>query len=263
MSKERKNLKREFALKEHKHLLKEVENLDAMLEGKLGPKDVAALLDRLSTGRAFSESVSWLKPLIEDGLSDIQVRLDNLVNALEQEFPTLYSVENQSDEEIEKFMRRTKAATIVKHHIDSALILYALGRNGAALIDLHAAVERQSIEILAEQIFLPEKREIGLRLLERKTLKEFSGMLRDCNLINDEDVKYVEKLNKLRNGLAHRNTKVTSNIVFSGRELLEVDIDSVMSDVDYIPYMIGAINFLIKITEWNEEPDCPVCHEKL
>jgi hypothetical protein len=263
MSKERKNLKRELALKEHEHLLKEVEKLDAMLEGKLSPKDVSALLDRLNTGRAFSESVSWLKPLIEDSLSDIQVRLDNLVNALEQEFPTSYSVENQSEEEIEKFMRRTKAATIVKHYVDSALILYALGRNGAALIDLHAAIERQSIETLAEQIFLPEKRGIGLTLLERKTLKEFSGMLQDCNLINDEDVKYAEKLNKLRNGLAHRNTKVTSNSVFSGRELLEVDIDSVMSDVDYIPYMIGAINFLIKIMEWNEGLDCPICHEKL
>ncbi|MEJ7577307.1 MAG: hypothetical protein WKF74_09925 [Pyrinomonadaceae bacterium] len=262
MNKERTNIKREFALKEREHLLKEVENVEAVLRGELSPEDVAGLWIRLNTKLSFSESVSWLQPLIEDGLSDIQGRLEKIVDALEREFSTSYSVGNQSEEELEKFIRRSKAYSIVRLYIDSALILYVLGRNGAALIDLHAAVERQAIESLSKHILSPERAEIGLRLIERSTLPDISVMLRDCNLIDEKDVKFAQNLNKLRNGLAHRNTKVISNAVFSGRELLEVDIDSVMSDVDYIPFVIGAINFLIKIMDWDEELECGVCHVK-
>jgi hypothetical protein len=168
MNKERTNIKREFALKEREHLLKEVENVEAVLRGELSPEDVAGLWIRLNTKLSFSESVSWLQPLIEDGLSDIQGRLEKIVDALEREFSTSYSVGNQSEEELEKFIRRSKAYSIVRLYIDSALILYVLGRNGAALIDLHAAVERQAIESLSKHILSPERAEIVGGLLGGK-----------------------------------------------------------------------------------------------
>jgi len=136
--------------------------------------------------------------------------------------------------------------------LDSSLILYALGRNGAAIVELHSVLERQAIEKLAKLILLPEKIDIGRRTLDRLTLKDLASMLQDCGILNKDDIKFVEKISKLRNGLAHRNPTGISNAMLSGQALLEVEIDSVLSELDYISYTIAAIRFLIKVLDWEE-----------
>jgi uncharacterized protein YutE (UPF0331/DUF86 family) len=250
--KARKNIKRELAEKERERLLKEVENIDAVLDGKMSEEESLALLNRINQIFSFDDSVSWLQPFIEDNLSDIQARLKSLVDAFDSEFTTSFSVDNLAEEEQVKYFRRAKAKFLVNLFIDGSVLLYALGRNGAVLIELHSIVERQAIEALSEQILLPEKIEIGLKLIERLTLPDISLMLRDCGLIDNDDVKFAQRLNKIRNGLAHRNTKVISNAVYSGRKVSDVSIDFVMEEVDFIPFAVGAVKLLVKLIDWDE-----------
>jgi hypothetical protein len=99
---------------------------------------------------------------------------------------------------------------------------------------------------------VPEKIKTGLKLIERLTLPDISLMLRDCDLLDNEDVKFAQKLNKIRNGLAHRNTKVISNAVYSGRELSDVAIDFVMEEVNFIPFAVGAVKLLVKLMDWDK-----------
>ncbi len=254
MSKEaRKNIKRELAVKEHESLLKDVEIIDSILKGgEISHEDSLMLFNKFVQRCSFSESVSWLQPFIESGLLGIQARLDKLVEALNQEFSSSISIENHSEQEVDRYFGQTKAYALIKLKLDGSILLYSLGRNGAALIELHAVMERECVEAVATRVIQPEMTEIGLKLIERLTLPDLSVVLRDCGVADDKDVKFAQNLNKLRNGLAHRNTKVISKAVCSGKEIPEADIDFVMQDVDYISFVLGATNFLVKIMDWEE-----------
>jgi uncharacterized protein YutE (UPF0331/DUF86 family) len=253
MSKKRRtNLKLELAKKERGRLLQIVEEIDAVLSGKVSTEEAHVLFNKLTQQAPFEDAVSWIQPLIESYSSDIEARLQKFADSFNRKFPSSYSVDNRTDEERDKYFRRIRAATLIKLQIDSSVLLYVLGRNGAAIIELHAIVERAAIEALSQQILLPDKIDIGLKLVERLTLPDISALLRDCSIIDNDDVKFAQSLNKLRNGLAHRNTKVLSRVVYSGRKLSDAEIDFVMEDVDYISLAVGSVGFLLKITKWDD-----------
>ncbi len=132
-------------------------------------------------------------------------------------------------------------------------ILYALGRNGSAIIELHSILEREAIEKLARVIIVPEHIDIGRKSLERLTLQDLAFMLHDYGTLNRDDVKFAEKLSKLRNSVAHRNLKGVSNAVLSGQEIRDTELNAILAEVDYISYAIRAIRFLAKILDWDED----------
>jgi len=254
--KPRKNLKKKLLLDERDVILNDVATIDAILNGEIDINDIEGFTEKVFTKISFVEAVEWLKPFIEESLSGIQSKLDSLTNALEKEFPNPKTIQEfQSDQKLNELQifNQTKAVIIVKLHLDSSLVLYALGKHGAAIIELHGVLERQAIEKLSRIILSPEKVVIGRKILERLTLKDLAPLLQECNILDKEDIKFVEKLSKLRNGLAHKNPKVISNAILSGKSLSDVEIDSVLSELDYISYTLKAIRFLIKIMDWYED----------
>lgn len=249
------NLKRKLLLEERRRLLDEIGRLDVLLEGELDSEETSVLYEQVTRSFSFKESVDWLQPFIEHSLSEVEDRLNEFVNALENEFPGPNDLYDLFQQNPDMLLERARVNIILKLFIDGSLILYAFGRYGAAIIELHGTLERQAIERLTKLILLPERVEIGLKAIERHTLPDVTIMLRDCGILDKEDVKFAQKLNRLRNGLAHRNAKVVSNVLLSGQGLLDADLESAVSDSDYIPLAIGTIRLLTKILEWYEETE--------
>jgi hypothetical protein len=245
----RNDPKRDSMLREREDILKQVDEIDSILEGKQ-TIDESSLKERLFTKYSFSKCVNWLEPFIQQSLFPMQGRLENLSSSLEIEFPWPINTHILEKEDQTKLFDRFKAYTIIKLFIDSSLILFALGKNGPAIIELYSVLERQSIEKIVKLVLLSEKAEVGRRIIERLTLGDLVLILLDCGILDRDDIKYSEKLIKLRNGLAHRNPQKISNVVLSGEEIRDADIEAVIAEVDYIPYAIGSIHILIKILDW-------------
>lgn len=253
-TKERKDPKKESLLREREDILHDVEAIDAAL-GDEGATDIKSLIGQLLGRFSFTECINWLQPFVQGGLSDMPARLGKLVAALEEDFPGA-DIEKLAPEDAsklaDKLAERFRAYIVIKLFIDNSLILYAVGRNGAAIVELNSTVERQAIERLLELIVLPERIDVARRVFERLTLQDLTPMLLECGIIEKDDLKFAERLGRLRNGLAHRNPRIISNAILSGQQIREQEIETVVSDLDYVPYAIGAIRFLIKTVKWDE-----------
>jgi uncharacterized protein YutE (UPF0331/DUF86 family) len=248
-----KNLKRDLLLEQRERLLKEINKVDNLLDGEFDLEEAVALFEEHAPQwLSYNQYISWLKQFIEHDVSDIEERLSAFVDALEEEFPCP-SDPSELLQNPSIVLQQSKVRSVIQLHLDSSLILYAFRRYSAAIIELHGALERQAVERLVELISLPEKADVGLKAIERRTLPELAVMLRDCGVIDKDDIKFIQKLNRLRNGLAHRNAKVVSNALLSGQEILNVDIDATVDATDYVPLVIRAIHLFVKIFDWYEE----------
>ena len=243
-----KKTKRKLLEEERINAIKHIVKLDAALAGDLDQSELSPTLEFFETTLSFRDSLKWLQAGFQLDTSDIQSRLDELVNVLEKEFPQI-NPQNAPDSYFEEITPRLIANQILKMYIDNSVILYLLGKIGPAIIELYSVLERRAIEKLVENIFLPEKIEIGFRVVERHTLMDLASRLQDCGILDKEDVKFSERVSRLRNSLAHKNMKKLSNLLASGQDILEVDIDSVTSEINYVEYVIGAINILTKEAE--------------
>lgn len=129
------------------------------------------------------------------------------------------------------------------------LALYGLGMNGAAIIELHGIAERFALRETINNLTIQSKKSTVINLIERHTLSDFASILFDLDIFDKDDLKFILKLRKLRNGLAHKNPTIISNVVCSGKEISFLDIDSVITNVDCAPLIIKTIRLLMKMFE--------------
>lgn len=253
-SQKRVDRKREFALQEHETLLKDIEAIDAFLAGK--PEQNPHVLAQGILGRlSLTECVDQLQTLIQQNLFEMPERLNRLAVILEQEFPPCDIKKGFSEDLSAKLFDQTKAHIIIKYLIDGALILFALGHNGAAIVELHSVVEYHAIAKLADLLFSPGGAETGQRIVDRLALQDAASILLDHGTLDKSDERFADKLGRLRNGLAHRNPRKIANAILSGQEIQEAEIEAVILEVDFVSYAIGAIRFLMKVVDWYEEAE--------
>jgi hypothetical protein len=106
------------------------------------------------------------------------------------------------------------------------LLLYAIGMNTAAILELHSILERFALRDVSRILANPSQRPTVKKILERYTLPDLARILyHNLDILDEEDMKYTKNLNKLRNGIAHRNERVISNALLSGRNISLLDID--------------------------------------
>lgn len=254
-----KDIKSILLSNERDLLLKDITLLDRLLDDDPSINE-DELMSQIDSRMSASSAIEWLQPLIEHNLKDIQSKLDNIKKVLDQEFPCPKSPQEfqQMDPKLGELQiyEQAKVKSIIKLHLDSSLILYVLGRSSAAIIEMHGVLERRAIEKLASTLLVSERQDIGLKVLERLTLKDMAPLLQDCGFIDKRDVKFSEKLSKLRNGLAHKNPINISKAISLGQPLHDTAIDSMISEKYYASYLTSAIRFLIQIRHWEEEePD--------
>lgn len=166
-------------------------------------------------------------------------KLEKFSNAFEDEFP------------LENADCRSGAEALIWALMEGPLVLYALGKNGSAIIELHGILETFSAREIASLFPTSTRETIRTRIIRRCNLEDLAIILRDLGRWDKDDIKFVEKLNKLRNGIAHKNPELISNTVCSGKRISMLDIDSKMADVDCIPLIIRTIRLLLKMAMFN------------
>ncbi len=127
------------------------------------------------------------------------------------------------------------------------LALFAIGLNGPAIIELHSILETFSTRAVIHQLKIADEQATLQETIQFLPLPKVASILLDMSIWNSEDVKFANRLSRLRNGLAHKNQKTISNVVLSGKTIPLLDIDNVMTKVDLIPFLIGTTKLLIKL----------------
>ena len=191
-------------------------------------------------------SVEYMKKEIVKKCSDVrsvEIKMNLFIECLEnyigKNFPTDYD--------------RAAFNTLTVVLLDGPLLLYAIGMNTSAIMELHSILERFSLREVSKILANPSQESVVKKTLERYTLPGLAKILHDdLDILDDEDVKYAESLNKLRNGIAHRNEKVISYALLSGRAISLLDIDHEVNKIDikpYKPYLLSGIAFLYKLSK--------------
>lgn len=181
---------------------------------------------------SISETVKELLSSIENDLPSAKCRLDKFVEVFDKEFPLDTKPED-----------RARAEAITWALMNVPLLLYSLNMNGSAIIELHGILERFILRDTANHLGVP------LKIFERHHLPDLALVLHDLEIFDKEDLRFARKLSRLRNGLAHKNPMSISNLLFSGKKISALDIDSVMAKYDCIPLLIGAIHLMVKMSK--------------
>jgi hypothetical protein len=125
--------------------------------------------------------------------------------------------------------------------------MYAMKLNGQVIIEIHGILERYAILAIVNLLnSYPRKFSID-EITERCVLPELAKILVALNLWDKEDIKFVEKLNSIRNVTAHKYPKKVSHKLYSGKNMSFMDIDKALSNYDVLPYLITTINLLFKL----------------
>lgn len=183
----------------------------------------------------INKTIQELIDSIKNDMPTTQDKLEKFVNAFEEEFP------------LENAPYRGSAEALTWALMDGPLVLYGLGKNGSAIIELYGILETFSGRDIVSLFPTPIRETIETRIIRRCNLGDLAIILCDLRIWDKDDVRFVEKLGKIRNGVAHKNPKLISNSVCSGKRISRLDIDSRMADVNCIPLIIRTIHLLHKL----------------
>jgi len=183
---------------------------------------------------SISAIVEEVASSIENSLPTVRSRLKVFVKAFDREFYDLYE--------------RGAAVELSWALMDAPLTLYALGMNGPAIVELHGILERFAMRDVTRHLAKSQRRHALRKLIERSGLPDLALACSDLGIWDESDVKFVTKLHRLRNGVAHKNPRVISKEICSGKKIHIVDIDSTITNVDVIPFILRTIRLLIKLS---------------
>lgn len=185
----------------------------------------------------LNETIQEITSFAENALPRVKERFNQFINR----FDTTFSKENKSQREL--------AEAMVFVFMRAPLFLYALGMHGAAVTELHSLIERLTLEQASRRLSKGSTSEIVENLLERHTLPTLADALFKLDLLNQDDLNFARKLNRLRNSVAHRNPRLVSKSVLSGKKISSLDIDKALSNVDSCDLILKAIKFVPKLAQ--------------
>lgn len=165
--------------------------------------------------------------------------LENFLTAFNDKYP-------------KKNNTKGRAEAITWALMNVPLFLYAFNLNGAAIIELHSILERYTMRELIGKLNVPTKQNNFVKLFERHTLPDFALILSDLEILDEEDIKFIKKLNRLRNGVAHKNPKPIYDMINSGKPFHMLDIDDNLANFDIQPFIIHTIDVLVKMSKYND-----------
>lgn len=209
----------------------------------------------MSTSRKKIEATNFGKPVSLDSITSdilsiisqdkrkVRKRLQHFNYAFNDKFP-------QNNNE------RAVAMTLLWALMDVPLTLYAMNMIGPAILEIHSILERYVLRSISQIISNKQHYDMVFKSLERRTLSDFGPFLLELQVIDKKDLKHIEKLSTLRNGVAHKNAKKIANVVTYGREIHLVDIDEVVKRIDFISVLINSLKIFTKL--YNTTKDYPL-----
>lgn len=135
--------------------------------------------------------------------------------------------------------------------MDNPLLLYGLNINGLIIVELFGILERFTAREVINNIKFPFRSPNFEKIINFHNLSDYALILLDLGVLNKDDIKFIEKLSKLRNGVAHKNPKPIANLLNSGKIFSFLDIDSQMEKIDPLLYIFQTIDILYKLFSFN------------
>ena len=183
---------------------------------------------------SISATVEGVASSIENSLPTVRRRLKAFVGAFNREFHSPYE--------------RASAGALAWALMGAPITLYALRMNGPVIVELHGILERFAMRDVTQHLVKPRREDALRNLIERRGLPDLALAYSDLGIWNESDVKFATKLHRIRNGVAHKNPKVISREVCSGKRIHILDIDSTMTNVNVVPLILRTIRLLMKLS---------------
>ena len=178
---------------------------------------------------------SWIPDTIKKDLPETQKRFNNF----ERQFDEKYPRSNSSE--------RNRAVGLA-WLMETPLTLLILGHNSAAIVELHAWLERFALIELSKQLGKDEvTRDIIWKLIKRKTLSEVADIVIQLGLWEQSDKAFITRLKNLRDGVAHKNFELLSKHIGGGKSLGANEVTEILNRVDCAPYFLTTMELIIKL----------------
>jgi hypothetical protein len=133
--------------------------------------------------------------------------------------------------------------------LDTPVLLYSFGLNGSAIIELCSILEWFGAAEIAK--FYKLKGSTMQRVTHFMNLPDVAEALKEIGAWNEKDVRFATKLNRLRNGVAHKNAELVSKAVLARKKISMLDIDTELKNVNILPYINESTRLLIKMMEFS------------
>ncbi len=193
--------------------------------------------------------ISMLDELIKDLNQSItecepkfKKRMEDFVVKFKEKYP--------NDNNIKK---RGNAEALTWAIMDIPLLLYGLNINGLMIVELYGILERFTAREVINNIQLPLKSLNFERIIKFHNLSNYALILLDWGVLNKDDMKFLENLRKLRNGVAHKNPKPIAKLLNAGKIFSFLDIDKKIEKIDQLFYIIYSIDILLKLFKFSSK----------
>lgn len=128
------------------------------------------------------------------------------------------------------------------------IAMSCMGFGAHGLVEMNAILESFSRREIVGHISNARGTKIVEALVDRQSLDSMAHSLRELGMLTDDDVRLSSKLTQLRNGLAHRNDKPIRELMRLPKDVGKLDVWYMASQVDWIPYQLGSIRFLVHLS---------------
>lgn len=140
------------------------------------------------------------------------------------------------------------AAALAFSLLGAALQMYYVGHNASVFVELQGFVERFVLRDLPQHLARDRNSaQIIADMIDRKTLPELAHALQQLDVWSADDVTFAKKLTKVRNGIAHKNARLLSKPLGSGKNIHILDAAELVANADCVPYLLNSIELLAKL----------------
>ena len=194
----------------------------------------AKLIDRPMGSK---NRLNYIQEQIYKNITKGEDRFNKLNSALDANFPL-----NSPD--------RGFVDAILIMAFDTTLELLFLNKNTSLIVELQGAIERFCINALCDilPVNTTTARDVISQMIDKKNLSDVAPYFETLGLWDEKDVKFAQRLTKLRNGIAHKNAEIVSKCLSDGRQKHFGSIDSITEKMDCIPYIIDVLKLIVKIS---------------
>jgi hypothetical protein len=177
---------------------------------------------------------SWLPDKLEKGLPEVQRRFDAFERKFAAKFPS-----NSPD---------SSQASGIVWAMETPLMLLILGHNSAAIVELHADLERFTLMELTRQLSKNDAvSDLIWDLINRRTLHQVADMVIQLGLWDKSDKAFITRLKNIRDGVAHKNLELLSKHLRCGKPVKYEEVTELINTLDCATYFLNTVELFIKL----------------
>jgi hypothetical protein len=168
---------------------------------------------------------------------DIELAKDTLYRRFDGLFPTGHSF-------------RSAAEALLLGLLSRAAELLLVGQYPSVYVEIYAMIERFALIQLPHAISKSSDTAILLRgIIDRKNLTELASVIVEIGLWDANDLKWIRRLARIRNGLVHKNYELLDKALGQGREEILYDFDySKFKLSETTKDLVSAVDLIVRLT---------------